>query len=204
MRIDHVLWLLLLSQCAAADVFLIKVSDTSSGDMINLSGGSRGCCILHAPKPGLQYLDFGVRSTPVNYILAEPGDDNIAAIFSFWPNSPITGAETEIYLPESFDPYPGQFVDLTAYGGCSSDPACTPGTQNGTEYYLGAITYTDGETDSFYFEWIVSGLPVVAPEPTSLVFLATVTAAMITFRCCRASSGINKSTRESGRGPGLR
>jgi len=175
MRIRHFPLLLLLSQCAAADVFVLQLNDTSPGIIINTTGtrcnGSTSC-ILDAPEPGLYYLPTGLHGT---FLFAEPGDDNIVGSIQFLLNDGPIGAATEIYLPTT-DPGPGdpaRFFDFTTFGGCSSVPSCTPGTQNGTEYYLGTITYTDGETDSFYFEWIVSGLPIVAPEPTSLVLLAT-------------------------------
>ena len=173
MRAHHVFWLLLLSQCAAADVFILQLNDTNPGRIINTTGtwcNGEVSCILDPPQLGLNYLDINLRTVPQEYLFAEPGDDNTVGGIQFWPNAAPRGAVTEIYLPGG---YPTLFYDFTAVGGCSSIPWCSAGTQNGTEYYLGNITYEDGETNSFYFQWFVSGLPVAAPEPGSLVLLAT-------------------------------
>ncbi len=164
MHIRHVLWLLIFSQAVRADVFTIQlVNENHSASIISTSSRNPGGSgILFGPGPGIEYLTSSLRCF-VGCLFGDPSnDDRVADLLTLEnPGSPSSPTQTELYLPF-------QFGDFTPVGGCSAFwPACVP-AQNGVVYPLGNISYTDGTTDSFYFEWIMM------PEPSGLVLMGTV------------------------------
>lgn len=193
MPLRNLLWLMMLSQCAMADVFVIELFDTTGAVIINTTNptGTR-CndqdgCNLHAQELGV----FSMGTVGGNHVFGEPGNNEVGAVVDFLLNNPPSGSETEIYIPVPTNPSnPGFFFDFTPPGQCGPGEC----TQNGTEYYLGDLNYTDGSTDAFYFAWFVAGEPIAAPEPTGVLLLGTVIIGIGIFSRQRRFTMIGGST----------
>jgi hypothetical protein len=145
---------LFIATCAYADTLTIVESDhiisvlTNSSRYFSAGPGHGG--FLYGPAPGVYYA-----GTPTPYSLfAEPGDESIATGIQILFNtaSPVV---SEINVYQDLDLSPGK---------CSDVSLCTPAL-SGTIYRAMDINYSDGSTDTIFFEWIVT------PEPASLVLL---------------------------------
>jgi len=164
---------------ANADVLtILQVDNTASVITSSQRFWSPGGDLV-GPGPGIGYAGNSCVPNPftgcTSFVFGEPGNEFDVTDLLFLENGVSNGSNypttTEVIAFTNNSTLPNK---------CSDNPFCVS-AENGIVYPVLDIHYTDGTTDSIFFEWIVT------PEPTSALLFGTVVVGVLMARARKRS-----------------